>query len=45
LLAEIAIARGQATTARNWLARSLAVNPYDPEARAALVRLETAAPP
>jgi len=45
LLAEIAIARGEATSARDWLAQALAVNPYDPEARAALVRLETAAPP
>ena len=45
LLAEIALARGQARGARDWLARALAVDPYAPEARAALARLETASRP
>jgi Flp pilus assembly protein TadD len=40
LLAEIALARGQPGGARDWLHRALAVDPYDPEARAALARLE-----
>jgi len=45
LLAEIALSRGQRTDARAWLQRALAIDPYDPEARAALARLETAARP
>lgn len=45
LLAEIAIARGQPAGARDWLDRALAVDPYDPEARAALARLERVALP
>ena len=42
LLAEIALARGQPSDARDWLHRALAVDPWDPEARAALSRLERA---
>jgi hypothetical protein len=45
LLAEIAMNRGQQTDARAWLQRALAIDPYDPEARATLARLETAARP
>lgn len=45
LLAEIAIARGQIADARGWLQRALAVDPYDPEARAALARMESATRP
>jgi predicted Zn-dependent protease len=40
LLAEIAAARGQPTRAADWLRRSLAVDPYDPEARALVARLQ-----
>ena len=42
LLAELALARGQPSDARDWLHRALAVDPWDPEARAALGRLERA---
>jgi len=45
LLAEIALARGQRSDARTWLQRALSLDPYDPEARAALARLETASRP
>ena len=45
LLAEVALARGQPGSARDWLQRALTVDPYDPEARAALARLERTAPP
>lgn len=45
LLAEVALARGQRTDAREWLGRALAIDPYDPEARAALARLESQVPP
>lgn len=45
LLAEIAMSRGQPSDARAWLQRALASDAYDPEARAALARLETAARP
>ncbi len=40
LLAELAIARRSSTGARQYLARALSANPYDPEARAVLARLE-----
>jgi len=45
LLAEIALAHGQRADARAWLQRALAADPYDPEARAALARLESTARP
>ncbi|MFL5306114.1 MAG: tetratricopeptide repeat protein [Polyangia bacterium] len=40
LLAEIAVARQTPDDARRYLARALAVDPYDPEARGVLARLE-----
>jgi hypothetical protein len=43
LLAEIAVARGQSTRAADWLRRSLALDPYDPEARALAARLQPSA--
>jgi len=44
LMAEIALARGRGEDARDWLRRALAIDPYDPEARAAMSRLDGAAP-
>jgi hypothetical protein len=43
LLGEIAAARGESTRAADWLRRSLALDPYDPEARALAARLEPSA--
>jgi hypothetical protein len=43
LLAEIAAALGQPSRAADWLRRSLAVDPYDPEARALVARLQPSA--
>jgi hypothetical protein len=43
LLGEIAAARGQPTRAADWLRRSLAVDPYDPETRALVARLQPSA--
>jgi hypothetical protein len=40
LMAEIALARGRGEDARDWLRRALAIDPYDPEARAAMTRLD-----
>ncbi len=40
LLAETALARASAEDARQYLGRALAADPYDPEARAVLARLE-----
>ncbi len=40
LLAQIAIAEGHGGAGAEWLSRALRIDPYDPEARAVLARLE-----
>lgn len=44
LLAECALGRGQAKQAMAWLNQALAVDPYDPEVRALIQRLDGATP-
>jgi tetratricopeptide (TPR) repeat protein len=44
LLAQLAIAAGDARVGAQWLERALVADPYDPESRAVLEHLERAAP-